>query len=103
MCDKYRARKMRGVELAVFQTLAQNEHTHEELHILNLSGAAMLQIQNPCANSGFWYMRPSPAAIAFAEMLVDRLLFSLPWGWDQVAMNEVTMPNLYILPSLYLL
>ena len=35
------------------------------------------------------YIRPTPVALSFQRLLVDRLLFSLPWGWDQVQWNEV--------------
>ncbi|GAB4814336.1 hypothetical protein N2152v2_001382 [Parachlorella kessleri] len=53
-----------------------------------------LQAQSPCASTGFWYIRPTPSAKAFQRALVHRLVFSLPWGWDQVAWNEVIMPFL---------
>ncbi len=49
-----------------------------------------LQAQSPCASTGFWYIRPTPPALVFQRALVHRLLFNLPWGWDQVTWNEVS-------------
>lgn len=61
----------------------------EVWHFRGNDAATALQSQAPCASTGFWYIRPTPMALAFQRKLVHRLLFSLPWGWDQVAWNEV--------------
>ncbi|GAB4813296.1 hypothetical protein N2152v2_000342 [Parachlorella kessleri] len=49
-----------------------------------------LQVLNPCQSTGFWYLQPTAAPVAFMRAMVNRL-WTLPWGWDQAAWQEVIL------------
>ena len=58
-------------------------------------GQEAVLMPNPCQSTGIWYLKPTPAVVAFMRAVVDRIGYHILDAWDQTAWNEIILHFLW--------